>query len=46
MSYSLELERGYRRLLACYPRSFRRENADEIIGSCWPPPPGISGGSG
>jgi hypothetical protein len=32
MSYSLELERGYRRLLACYPRSFRRENADEIIG--------------
>jgi len=32
MSYSPELERGYRRLLACYPRSFRRENADEIIG--------------
>ena len=32
MSYSSELERGYRRLLACYPRAFRRENADEIIG--------------
>jgi hypothetical protein len=32
MSYSPELERGYRRLLACYPRAFRRENADEIIG--------------
>ncbi len=32
MTYSPELERGYRRLLACYPRAFRRENADEIIG--------------
>jgi membrane-bound metal-dependent hydrolase YbcI (DUF457 family) len=32
MSYSPELERGYRRLLACYPRAFRRQNADEIIG--------------
>jgi hypothetical protein len=32
MSYSPELERGYRRLLALYPREFRRENADEIIG--------------
>jgi hypothetical protein len=26
------LERGYRRLLACYPREFRRENEDEILG--------------
>jgi hypothetical protein len=26
-----ELERGYRRLVACYPRSFRNENEDEII---------------
>jgi hypothetical protein len=26
------LEHGYRRLLACYPREFRRENEDEIIG--------------
>jgi hypothetical protein len=26
-----ELERGYRRLLAFYPRSFRKENGDEII---------------
>jgi hypothetical protein len=25
------LERGYRRVLACYPRSFRRESEDEII---------------
>ena len=25
------LERGYRRLLACYPRSFRRENEEEIL---------------
>jgi hypothetical protein len=32
MSQSSELERGYRRLLACYPRAFRRENGDEIIG--------------
>ena len=32
MSHSPELERGYRRLLALYPRGFRRENADEIIG--------------
>jgi hypothetical protein len=26
-----ELERGYRRLLACYPRSFRKDNGEEII---------------
>lgn len=25
------LERGYRRLLACYPRSFRRDSEDEIV---------------
>jgi hypothetical protein len=25
------LERGYRRLVACYPRWFRKENEDEII---------------
>jgi hypothetical protein len=25
------LERGYRRLVACYPRSFRKENQEEII---------------
>jgi hypothetical protein len=25
------LERGYRRLIACYPREFRRENAEEIL---------------
>ena len=26
-----QLERRYRRLLACYPRAFRRENSDEIL---------------
>jgi hypothetical protein len=31
MSDSAELERAYRRLVACYPRSFRRENGEEII---------------
>jgi hypothetical protein len=25
------LERGYRRVLACYPRSFRQESEDEIV---------------
>jgi hypothetical protein len=31
MNRSSGLERGYRRLLACYPRAFRRENEDEIL---------------
>jgi hypothetical protein len=31
MSRITSLERGYRRLVACYPRSFRKENEDEII---------------
>ena len=26
-----QLERRYRRLLACYPRAFRRENSEEIL---------------
>ena len=26
-----KLERAYRRLVACYPRSFRRENEEEIV---------------
>ena len=26
-----QLERGYRRVLACYPKAFRRENGDEIL---------------
>ncbi len=30
-SESASLERGYRRLLACYPKSFRRENEEEIL---------------
>jgi len=28
---SASLERGYRRLLACYPKAFRRENGEEIL---------------
>jgi hypothetical protein len=31
MNRPASLERGYRRLLACYPRSFRRENEEEIL---------------
>ncbi len=32
MNDTTELERGYRRLVACYPRTFRRENEEEIVG--------------
>jgi hypothetical protein len=28
---SARLERGYRRVLACYPKAFRRESGDEIL---------------
>ena len=31
MSGPARLERGYRRLLACYPRAYRRENGEEIL---------------
>jgi hypothetical protein len=31
MNSSASLERGYRRLLAVYPRAFRRENEEEIL---------------
>jgi hypothetical protein len=31
MSEPARLERGYRRLLACYPRAYRRQNEDEIL---------------
>jgi hypothetical protein len=31
MTDQANLERGYRRLLACYPRAFRRENGQEIL---------------
>jgi hypothetical protein len=31
-SESAQLERWYRRLVACYPRSFRSQNMEEIIG--------------
>jgi hypothetical protein len=30
-SASVRLERAYRRLVRCYPRSFRRENTEEIV---------------
>jgi hypothetical protein len=32
MSNSADLERGYRRVLACYPKAFRQENEEEILG--------------
>jgi hypothetical protein len=31
MTDSAALERSYRRVLACYPRSFRKGNEDEIL---------------
>jgi hypothetical protein len=31
MTDSAGLERGYRRLLACHPRAFRRENEQETL---------------
>jgi hypothetical protein len=31
MSEPARLERGYRKLLACYPRAYRRENEEEIL---------------
>ena len=31
MNRPADLERRYRRLLACYPRKFRAENSEEIL---------------
>jgi hypothetical protein len=31
MTDSSELERGYRRVLACYPKAFRRESGEEVL---------------
>jgi hypothetical protein len=31
MNETMSLERGYRRLVACYPRSFRQDNGEEIL---------------
>jgi hypothetical protein len=31
MTGSTQLERGYRRVLACYPESFRCESGDELL---------------
>jgi hypothetical protein len=43
VSEAAALERGFRRLLACYPRAYRRENEEEICtgprypwGKIWP----------
>ena len=32
MNEMADLERGYRRVLMCYPKAFRQESAQEIIG--------------
>ena len=31
MSEQATLERSYRRILACYPRSFRADSEDEVL---------------
>ena len=31
MTGSSQLEHGYRRVLACYPKAFRRTNEDEML---------------
>ncbi len=31
MNETASLERGYRRVLACYPKTFRQENEQEIL---------------
>jgi hypothetical protein len=31
MNEAIALERGYRRLVSCYPRSFRQDNEEEIL---------------
>jgi hypothetical protein len=31
MTDSSQLERGYRRMLACYPKAFRRESGEEVL---------------
>jgi hypothetical protein len=35
MSDAPALERGYRRLLAWYPRAFRCEYEEEMLAVCW-----------
>jgi hypothetical protein len=36
ISESASLERGYRRLLAWYPKWFRLQNEEEVLGSVLP----------
>jgi hypothetical protein len=31
MNETTSLERGYRRVLACYPKAFRKESGEEIL---------------
>jgi hypothetical protein len=31
MTGGSQLERSYRRVLACYPKAFRRESEDEVL---------------
>jgi len=31
MNEAASLERGYRRVLACYPKAFRQESGEEIL---------------
>ena len=38
------LERGYRRVLMCYPKAFRQESGRRSSGSCWPRRGKASGG--
>ena len=46
MNETAGLERGYRRVLMCYPKSFRRENGDEILAVLVASARRASGGSG
>ena len=46
MTGSAGLEQGYRRLLGWYPRAFRRDHADEILGVLMAGAGKASGGPG
>jgi hypothetical protein len=46
MNEMTSLERGYRRLLMCYPKAFRQESTQEILGVLLATGGKDSGGSG
>ena len=46
MNEMADLERGYRRVLMCYPKAFRQESGQEIIGVLLATAQRASGGSG